>query len=79
MIKVYGTKTCDDCIRTKKLFADYNVPYEFIDIAISEEATKFVEDANKGAFQTPVLVLENGEILIEPSNQVLIEKLRLKK
>jgi mycoredoxin len=79
IIKVYGTQTCDDCIRTKKLFSEYAVDYEFIDIAKDPMAAEYVLKVNNGAIITPVILLPDGKTLSEPSNQQLIEVLHLQK
>ncbi len=72
-IIMYGTPTCDDCIRTKKFFTDYDVDYTFIDIIEDDKALKLVEDMNNGAHITPTLVLPDGTVLSAPSNKTLRE------
>lgn len=74
-IIMYGTPTCDDCIRTKKFFAEHAVAYDFVSIAEDHEAVKIVEKLNNGAHSTPTLVFPDGSVLTEPSNQELAKKL----
>lgn len=74
---MYGTPSCDDCIRTKKFFADYDVAYTFINIIEDDKALKLVEDLNNGAHITPTLVLSDGTVLSDPSNKTLKDVLGL--
>lgn len=76
-IIMYGTPTCDDCIRTKKFFADNDVDYTFINIIDDDKALKLVEDMNNGAHITPTLVLPDGTVLSDPSNKTLKDVLGL--
>ncbi len=74
---MYGTKICDDCIRTKKLFDDHAIKYEFIDITDDEKATGTALKLSKGLHVTPVLLFPDGLVLLEPMDKDLIELLNL--
>src|SRR5258708_16717002 len=76
-ITLYGTTWCSDCKRTKKFFGEQRVHYEFVDIDGNADGLAVVEKANDGKHIIPVLVFDDGSILIEPSNADLAKKLGL--
>ncbi|MBL0347827.1 FAD-dependent oxidoreductase [Candidatus Villigracilis affinis] len=76
-IVVYSTVWCPDCKRAKKFFGEHRVQYENIDIEEHSEGVAFVEGLNKGMRIIPTIVFPDGEILAEPSNAKLAEKLGL--
>ncbi len=77
IIVVYGTNWCYDSKRARTLLDQNHIPYEFIDIDVDMEGRKFVEETNRGCRSVPTIVFPDGSILVEPSNQVLSEKLGL--
>lgn len=77
IIKMYGTSTCDDCRRSKEVFAKYNVPYEFFDINTDDEALDTLLKLSNGEHRTPVILLSDERVLVEPSNKELITALNL--
>ena len=74
---MYGTPTCDDCRRSKEVFAKYNVTYEFFDINTDEAALDKLFELSNCEHRTPVILFPDGKVLIEPSNKELIETLNL--
>ena len=76
IIKVYGTKWCPDCARTKQVFDKLNVAYEWIDIEQSPDAAAYVQKVNGGHKSVPTIVFPDGSVLVEPSNPVLEKKLK---
>jgi len=76
-ITVYGTTWCPDCKRAKKFFGEHRVQYSNIDIEENPEGVAFVENLNKGMRVIPTIVFPDGEVLVEPSNAQLAEKLGL--
>jgi mycoredoxin len=74
-IKVYGTPTCGDCIVAKQVFNENNIDFDFINIADSEEDTKKAIELNNGMRRVPVIVFEDGSILVEPSRHELLLKI----
>jgi len=74
-IKVYGTPTCGDCIVAKQVFNENNIDFDFINIADSEEDTKKAIELNNGMRRVPVIVFEDGSILVEPSRHKLLLKI----
>lgn len=77
-IIVYSTVWCPDCKRAKKFFADHRIQYQNIDIEKDEEAMAYVEEVNHGMRVIPTIIFPDGDILTEPSNAELAEKLGIK-
>ncbi len=76
-ITIYSTVWCPDCKRAKKFFGEHRVQYENVDIEESPKGVSFVEKLNKGMRVIPTIIFPDGEILVEPSNAQLAEKLGL--
>lgn len=76
-ITVYSTAWCPDCKRAKKFFGEHRVQYTSVDIEEIPEGVAFVEKLNKGMRVIPTIIFPDGEILVEPSNAQLAEKLGL--
>lgn len=74
-IRMYGTDWCGDCIRAKRFFQKYQIPYEWINIDEDIEAEKLVIELNHGNRSVPTIILPNGSILVEPSDSELKEKI----
>ena len=77
IITVYGTNWCPDCKRAKKFFAEHRIQYENINIDESAESIAFVESINNGMRIIPTIIFPDGEVLVEPSNAELAQKLGL--
>ncbi len=75
LIKVYGTKWCPDCLRTKQVLAKKKVAYEWIDIEEDAASAEYVEKVNRGYKSVPTIVFPDGSVLVEPSNAVLENRL----
>ena len=76
-IVVYSTTWCPDCKRAKKFFGEQRVPYVNIDIEADAEAMAYIEQVNHGKRSVPTIIFPDGDILVEPSNARLAEKLGL--
>ncbi|MBC7876537.1 MAG: FAD-dependent oxidoreductase [Anaerolineales bacterium] len=76
-ITVYSTAWCPDCKQAKKFFGEHRVEYVNVDIEEIPEGVAFVENLNKGMRIIPTIIFPDGEILVEPSNAQLAEKLGL--
>jgi|TARA_B100001964_G_C13688868_1_gene360830 mycoredoxin len=74
-IKMYGTPTCGDCVVAKQVFSEKNIDFDFINISGSEEDTKKAIELNNGIRRIPVIVFEDGSILVEPSRDELLLKI----
>ena len=76
-ITVYSTAWCPDCHRAKRFLAEQRIPYVNVDIEKESEAMAYVEQINNGMRSIPTIVFPDGDILVEPSNADLAEKLGL--
>jgi glutaredoxin-like protein len=74
-IIMYATNWCSDCKRAKMLLDTKGVDYKFIDISDNREAIEYVERVNNGMRSVPTIVFPKGKILVEPSNEELLEEL----
>ena len=63
MIKIYGMKTCPDCMAVDKQ-AEGNNRYEVIDIG--DHVKYFAEAREKGYIGIPCFVLEDGTVTLDP-------------
>ena len=73
-ITVYGADWCRDCRRSKALLDREGVPYRWVDVAESKEATDEAM-AISGRPNIPVVVFPDGSHLVEPSDEALRAKL----
>jgi len=74
-IMVYGTVWCPDCKRAKQFFGEQRVHYNSVDIDEDPKGIEFVERINDGKRIIPTIIFPDGEILVEPSNAQLAQKL----
>ena len=74
-IKMYGTPTCKDCVIAKEVFKELGTDYEFINIENSQEATEKAIKLNNGVRRIPVILFEDGSILVEPTGEELKAKM----
>jgi mycoredoxin len=73
-ITVYGTTTCADCNRSKKVLETSGVHYDFIDLEVVTEAAAMAEKL-AGRKSTPVLSFPDGSVQVEPTDAELSAKL----
>ena len=76
-IVVYSTVWCPDCKRAKRFLGEQRIPYVNIDIEQDAEAMALVERINQGKRVIPAIVFPDGDILVEPTNAQLAERLGL--
>ena len=76
-ITVYSTVWCPDCKRAKKFFGEHRVQYVSVDIEDESGGVSFVENLNNGMRIIPTIIFPDGDVLVEPSNEQLAEKLGL--
>jgi glutaredoxin-like protein len=74
-IIVYGADWCPDCRRAKRILAERQVQYSWVDIDKDREGEKFVITTNRGNRSIPTIIFGDGSILVEPTNPELIAKL----
>ena len=76
-IKVYGTKWCGDCIRSKAFMEHNNIDYEWTDVDEESQYRVYIRNLNDGMDRVPRIVFPDGTILVEPSDEELASKLNL--
>ncbi len=69
-IEFYGADWCPDCLRAKTFLKENNIEYQFTDVDLDEDATKKVEQINKGKRIIPTIIV-NGKSYTNPSNDKL--------
>jgi thioredoxin reductase (NADPH) len=77
-IVMYGTTWCRDCRQAKQFLGDQRVQYTWVNIEQDPDAMAYVERVNKGMRSVPTIVFPDGDILVEPSNAELADKLGLR-
>jgi mycoredoxin len=77
-ITIYGTSWCGGSRRARLLFDQQHIPYCFVDIDRNEKAALYVESLANGYRSVPTIVWPDGSFLVEPSVDVLAEKLGVK-
>jgi glutaredoxin len=68
-ITVYGADWCRDCRRSKRLLAERGVAFDWVDVSAQPEIRD--ELTANGYPAIPVIVLPDGAILMEPSDDAL--------
>ncbi len=74
-IVMFSTSWCSDCHRAKHILDEYGIEYINIDVEQDQAGLAFVKDVNQGIQIVPTIVFPDKTILVEPSNQLLAEKL----
>ncbi|MXX33090.1 MAG: FAD-dependent oxidoreductase [Chloroflexi bacterium] len=74
-LKVYGAPWCPDCRRSKAFLSEHRVDYEWIDIDQDPDALTYVEELQNGGRSIPTIILPDGGMLIEPSDEELAQAL----
>ena len=74
-IKFYGTSWCPSSWRAKKLLIEKGVEFDWINIDEDPAGREFVIEINDGNRSVPTIVFRDGDILVEPSSNELLNKL----
>ena len=74
-LKVYGAPWCPDCRRSKAFLSEHRIDYDWIDIDQDPEALAYVEQLQNGGRSIPTVILSDGSMLIEPSDEELAQAL----
>lgn len=75
-IIIYGTKWCGDCYRARRILEANQIAFEWLDIDLHQEGEEYVLNINNGMRSVPTIVFGDGQVLVEPSNSQLREKIR---
>ena len=73
-IIMYGTTWCGDTTRAKKLFEQYQIEYEWINIDKDKDGENRVKDINNGYKSVPTIIFPDDSILVEPDKETLKKK-----
>jgi len=76
-VTMYSTTWCGDCRRSKRLLERHGVPFEEINIDQSPEAAQEVMRLARGHRSVPTIIIEDGPVLVEPSDRQLAQALGL--
>jgi mycoredoxin len=76
-IIMYGTNWCGETRRARAVFDKNQIHYKWIDIDSDIQARSYVENVNHGYRSVPTIVFPDGDILVEPSENELLQKLGL--
>jgi len=76
-IVLYGTTWCPDCKRTRHYMDDHKIKYIDIDIGKDANAVTFLESISRARIHIPTVILPDGNILVEPTDEELARKLGL--
>ncbi len=74
-LTVYGTAWCVDCKRTKRFLGEQRVQYNWVDVDEDPAGLRYIESVQNGGHSVPTLLFPDGNILIEPSNSEVAQKL----
>ena len=75
-ITIYGTPWCGDCRRALRILDEHQIEYDWVDIDKNKDGEAFVKATNEGNRSVPTIIFPDGNILVEPTNLALIEKLK---
>jgi glutaredoxin len=76
-ITVYGTSTCADCVRAKRLLDRHGIAYDYVDVEADPESLATMLRLQDGGQIVPTIVFPDGDILLEPTDPELAAKLGL--
>ncbi len=76
-IRVIGNRWSPHSHSVKDFLARNQVPYEWMDIELSQEAQKLVEYAECDHLQLPLVLFPDGTSTLQPTNTLIAEKIGL--
>lgn len=74
-ITVYGAPWCPDSRRCKRFLGEARVDFDWVDIEADPDDAAFVRRQSGGKLSIPVVVLDNGDVLVAPQPTDLAAKL----
>lgn len=74
-IQFYGADWCSDCRRSKSLLTRLQIDFDYRDVSVNPEDIRKAKELS-GRTSIPVIRFEDGTILVEPSDAVLLEELK---
>ena len=76
-IMLYGSLGCSGCRWSRKYLDDNGVAYRWVDVNRDPEGLRRVRELNGGMRIVPTIVLQDGAVLVEPSNAELGRRLSI--
>lgn len=76
-IRVIGNRWSPASHQVKDFLARNQVPYQWLDIELSEEAQKLAQYANCDHLSLPLIIFGDGSSLLKPTNTQIAEKIGL--
>jgi thioredoxin reductase (NADPH) len=77
-IRVAGTLWSASSHDVKDFLSRNRIPYQWLDIEIDSEANKLVDGLQDDGKQLPAVFFPDGEVIYNPNNQILANKVGLK-
>lgn len=77
IIRVYGAEWCADCHRSRQILDSNSINYQYLDIDSDIKIKNDMLALTQGRNVIPTIVLTNGVILQEPTNEELLKELNL--
>jgi mycoredoxin len=74
-VVVFGADWCGDCRLAKAWLRDNDVPFTDIDVEQDHEARHRAMELARGRRNIPVVVLPDGSVLVEPTEEELVSAL----
>jgi len=73
-ITMYGAAWCSDCRRSKRVLDAAGIAYDYVDLE-AEPAAADIAQGISGVKSIPVIVFPDGSHVVEPTDDLLREKL----
>jgi mycoredoxin len=70
-VTVYTTSWCPDCRASKRFLSSNGIPFTELDIEQDPKSADVVVKLNNGMRRVPTIVIEDGPVLVEPSDREL--------
>ena len=70
-VTVYGAPWCPDCRRAKSFLSSHRIAYDWIDIDQDAAGLARVQEVQRGGRTIPMIMLPDGAVLLEPSDEQL--------
>jgi glutaredoxin len=75
-VTVYGTEDCGDTVRTRELLDRLGVAYNYYDVDLDPAIYRTMTALEDGNERTPVVRMDDGAVLVEPTDTALVDALR---
>jgi thioredoxin reductase (NADPH) len=76
-LRIIGHRWSLNDFRVRNFLSRNHVPYRWLDVAASPEATKLLEDRKLDPAKLPVLIFADGSVLVDPDLELLASRVGL--